>query len=167
MNPCEARSIAESQLKRVKHVSDAVQLTDTGLANLKIFTKTQLLTYKGTAIYTVDLSKLSKDDITLDEEKMVVHLKIPHAELGKININEDEMEFGDVEHGLLGIGKITMTPEEQTEIQKEARKKMNEKLEEQKTAEVADRFAKMSVWELYQPMIDKVTSGYSLNVEIE
>ena len=57
------------QLKKLEvyeiDVSDAVQLTDTGLANLKIFTKTQLLTYKGTATYTVDLGQLSKDDITI------------------------------------------------------------------------------------------------------
>ena len=44
---------------------------------------------------------------------------------------------------------------------------MNEKLEEQKSAEEADRFAKMSVWEIYQPVINKVTTGYSLNVEFE
>ena len=44
---------------------------------------------------------------------------------------------------------------------------LHTKLEQQKTSEVADRFAKMSVWEIYQPMIDKVTSGYSLNVEME
>lgn len=37
------------------NVSDAVQLTDTGLTNLKIFTKTQLLIFKGMATYTVDL----------------------------------------------------------------------------------------------------------------
>ena len=159
------------QLKKLEvykiDVSDAVQLTDTGLANLKIFTKTQLLTYKGTAIYTVDLGKLSKDDITLDEEKMTVHLKIPHAVLEPINIDEKDIEFGDVERGLLGIGKMSMKPEDMAKIQEEARNKMTEKLEEQKSAEVADRFAKMSVWEIYQPMIDKVTSGYSLNVEME
>ncbi len=43
------------QLKKLEvytiNVSDAVQLIDIGLANLKIFTKTQLLTYKGTAAY--------------------------------------------------------------------------------------------------------------------
>lgn len=159
------------QLKKLEvykiDVSDAVQLTDTGLANLKIFTKTQLLTYKGTATYTVDLGKLSKDDITLDEEKMTVHLKIPHAALEPINIDEKDIEFGDVERGLLGVGKMSMKPEDMAKIQEEARNKMTEKLEEQKSAEVADRFAKMSVWEIYQPMIDKVTSGYSLNVEME
>ena len=159
------------QLKKLEvykvDVSDAVQLTDTGLANLKIFTKTQLLTYKGTATYTVDLGQVTKDDITLDEEKMTVHLKIPHTVLEPININEEDIEFGDVERGLLGIGKIKMNPEDMSKIQKEARNKMTEKLEQQKTSEVADRFAKMSVWEIYQPIIDTVTSGYSLEVEIE
>ena len=60
-----------------------------------------------------------------------------------------------------------MKPEDMSKIQKEARNKMTEKLEQQKTSEVADRFAKMSVWEIYQPIIDTVTSGYSLEVEIE
>lgn len=159
------------QLKKLEvykiDVSDAVQLTDTGLAKLKIFTKTQLLTYKGTATYTVDLGKLTKDDITLDEEKMTVHLKVPEVVLEPINIDEKDIEFGDVERGLLGIGKMSMKPEDMAKIQEEARNKMNEKLEEQKSSEVAERFAKMSVWEIYQPIVDTVTSGYSLDVEIE
>ena len=159
------------QLKKLEvykiDVSDAVQLTDTGLAKLKIFTKTQLLTYKGTATYTVDLGKLSKDDITLDEEKMTVHLKVPEVVLEPINIDEKDIEFGDVERGLLGIGRMSMKPEDMAKIQEEARNKMTEKLEEQKSSEVAERFAKMSVWEIYQPIVDTVTSGYSLDVEIE
>ena len=159
------------QLKKLEvfetEVSDAVQLTNTGLANLKVFTKTQLLTYKGTATYTVDLGELSKDDITLDEEKMTVHIKIPDAELEPININENDIEFGDVERGLLGIGKMSMTPEQQQEVQSEARNKMMEKLEADNTAEEAERFAKLSVWEIYQPIINQVTSGYSLEVETE
>ena len=115
----------------------------------------------------MDLAQLSKDDITLDEKEMIVHIKIPHAILEPINISEKDIEFGDIERGLLALGKITMEPEDHAKIQEEARKKMNEKLEEQKSAEEADRFAKMSVWEIYQPVINKVTTGYSLNVEFE
>ncbi len=159
------------QLKKLEvytiNVSDAVQLIDTGLANLKIFTKTQLLTYKGTATYTVDLGKLSRDDISLDEAEMTVHIKIPHAVLEPININEEDIEFGDVERGLLGVGKIEMDAESLAKIQSEARNKMMEKLEEQRSAAEADRFARMSVWEIYQPIIDAVTTGYSLEVEFE
>lgn len=159
------------QLKKIEvyetEVSDAVELVNTGLANLKVFTKTQLLTYKGEATYTVDLGKLSKDDITLDEEEMIVHLRIPHAVLEPININENDIEFGDVNRGLLGLGKMSMKPEDQAAVQSEARNKMMEKLESQKTNQEADRFAKLSVWEIYQPIIDAVTKGYSLNVDFE
>lgn len=159
------------QLKKLEvftqDVSEAVQLTKTGLANLKVFSKTQLLTYKGTATYTVDLGELSKDDITLDEEELTVHIKIPSPVLEPININEDDIEFGDVDRGLLGIGKMSMTPEESKEVVSEARNKMMEKLEEEKTAEEAERFAKLSVWEIYQPIINTVTKGYSLEIEIK
>ena len=44
---------------------------------------------------------------------------------------------------------------------------MEEKLEQQKVIEEADRFAMLSVWEIYQPMINAVTTGYSLKVEME
>lgn len=159
------------QLKKLEvytiEVSEAVNLVDTGLANLKVFSKTQLLTYKGIATYTVDLGQLSKDDISLDEEKMTVHLRIPHAVQETININEDDIEFGDVDRGVLGFGKISTTPEENKEVVAEARNKMEEKLEKEGTINTADRFAKMSVWEIYQPIIDKVTTGYSLEVEFE
>ena len=95
------------QLKKLEvfkqDVSEAVQLTKTGLANLKVFSKTQLLTYKGTATYTVDLGKLTKDDITLDEDELTVHIAIPSPVLEPININEDDIEFGD--DGETGRGK--------------------------------------------------------------
>lgn len=159
------------QLKKLEvyttDISGAATLVDTGLANLKVFTKTQLLNYKGTVTYTVDLGELSKDDITLDEEAMTVHIKIPHAMQEEININEKDLEVGDVERGLLGIGEISMTPEEIQEVQTEARNKMQEKLDEENVIAEADRFAKMSVWEIYQPIIDKVTTGYSLEVEFK
>ncbi len=159
------------QLKKLEvyttDISGAATLVDTGLANLKVFTKTQLLNYKGTVTYTVDLGELSKDDITLDEEAMTVHIKIPHAMQEEININEKDLEVGDVERGLLGIGEISMTPEESQEVQTEARNKMQEKLDEENVIAEADRFAKMSVWEIYQPIIDKVTTGYSLEVEFK
>ena len=159
------------QLKKLEvfkqDVSEAVQLTKTGLANLKVFSKTQLLTYKGTATYTVDLGKLTKDDITLDEDELTVHIAIPSPELEPININEEDIEFGDVDRGLLGIGKMSMTPEESQEVVAEARNKMTEKLEEENTAEEAERFAKLSAWEIYQPIINTVTKGYSLEIDIK
>lgn len=54
-----------NQLKKLEvyeaKISDATKITNTGLGNLAIFTKTQLVTFNGTAKYTVDLSKISKE----------------------------------------------------------------------------------------------------------
>lgn len=151
------------------NVSEAVQLTKAGLANLKVFSKNQLITYNGDATYIVDLGKLSEDDITLkdDGKEKKVYLVIPLPELKEINIPEDKIEYGDLKKGFLAIGNLKLAPQQITEIQNEARKKMEEKLDQEKVMETAERFAKMSVWEIYQPVIDSVTSGYSLEVEFE
>ena len=161
----------DEQLKKLEvykiEVSDAAQLVNTGLANIKAFTKTQLITYHGVATYTVDLQGLSADDITLDEEAMTVHIRIPKVVLEPININEEDIEFGDVERGLLGLGKMQISPEDMAKVQGEARNKMMEKLENENTLEVAERFAKMSVWEIYQPIVNTVTTGYSLVIDMD
>ena len=151
------------------NVSEAVQLTRAGLANLKIFSKNQLITYHGDATYTVDLGQLSKDDITLkdDDKEKKVYLVIPLPKLKEINIPENKIEYGDLKKGFLAIGDLKLTPQQITEVQNAARKKMEEKLEQENVMETAERFAKMSVWEIYQPIIDGVTSGYSLEVEFE
>lgn len=145
-------------------VADAVVITDTGLLNLKVFTKTQLITYHGTAVYSIDLSKINKDSIKMNEENKVITLAIPHATLKPINIQASDIEFGDTEKGLLAFGEVKLSPEDQANIQVEAQNKMEEKLVEEKIADEADRFGKMAVWEIYQPIITNVSPEYSLEI---
>ena len=160
-----------SKLKKLEvykqEVSDATTTTEAGLFKLSVFSKNQVITYKGTAIYTVDLSEMKDSDIVLDEENKVVTIYIPHAVQEEINILEKDISYSDVEKGLLAIGDIKMTPQQLSEIQAGARKKMQEKLDEQKVLETADRFAKLSVWELYSPIIKGVSKNYSLEVEFK
>ena len=94
----------------------------------------------------------------------MITLKIPHAVQEEINIPEDEIQFGDTTKGLLAFGDIKMTVEQATKVQAGAREKMQQKLEEQKVQETADRFAKLAVWELYSPIIKSVAKDYSLEV---
>jgi hypothetical protein len=158
-----------TQLKKLEvyeaQISDAVTLTDTGLANLSMFTKTQVITYNGIATYTVDLSNLSKEDFSIDNEKKVITMKIPHCECGKINVPSEEMEFEDTEKGWLAFGDITMNPEQLAQIQTEATSRMEDKLDELNERDRADKFAKMTVWELYQPTVSGVCPEYKLEVE--
>ena len=158
-----------SKLKKLEvfkqNISDVSQITDTGLLNWDIFTKNQLITYNGTVVYTVDLSSLKKGDILFDDETKTITLRIPHAKQEEINIPEDQIQFGDTTKGLLAFGDIKMTAEQAAQVQSEARKKMQQKLDDDNVLEMADRFAKLSVWELYTPIIKGVQKDYSLEVE--
>ena len=160
-----------SKLKKLEvykqEISDAGTAKDTGFLNLNVFTKNQVITYKGTAVYTIDLSDLKDSDIVLDEENKIVTIYIPHAQQEEINILEKDISYSDVEKGLLAIGEIKLAPQKYDEIKAEARVRMQEKLDEQKVLETADRFAKLVVWELYSPIVKGVAKNYSLEVEFK
>ena len=146
-------------------VSDATTVTSTGLFNWGVFTKMKLITFNGTAVYTVNLAELKKADILFDEEQKIITLRIPHPKQEEINIPEDEIKFGDTTNGLLAFGDIKLTPEQNAAIQSEARKKMQEKLDDPEVMKTAERFAILSVWELYSPIVKGVAKDYSLEVE--
>lgn len=163
----EEKSLTEITVYEAE-ISDAATITETGLLNFKVFSKNQIITYNGTASYTVDLSKLSEDDIELDEENKTVILRIPHAKLKTpVNIPSDKIEFSDPTRGWLAFGEINLTPEESAEVQTEAEKRMEQKLEELNSAEKADEFAVMNIWKLYQPLVSAVSPEYELTVEFQ
>lgn len=158
-----------SKLKKLEvfqqEVSDVVTATDTGFMNWGVFTKTKLITYNGSVVYTVDLSSLKKADIVFDEEEKIITLRIPYARQEEINIPEDQIQFGDTKGGLLAFGELKLTPEQSAQIQSGARTKMQEKLDADNVIETANRFAKLAVWEMYSPIIKGVAKDYSLEVE--
>ncbi len=157
------------QLKKIEvyqaKISDAVTVTDAGFAKLAIFSKTQVITYNGIATYTVDLSGLSEDDIEFDETHKTIVLRIPHAELEPINIPSNQMEFSDPEKGWLAFGDISITPEQSAQLQTKASEKMETKLEELNEQANADKFATLTVWEIYQPIVSSVAPSYKLEVK--
>lgn len=146
-------------------LTDAVTITDAGLLGWKIFEKSQIVTYNGTAIYVVDLSQLSKKDIIVDRENKKVILDIPNATMRAINIDEREIQFADVERGLMAFGQMKLTLERVKEMQEFLRSKMEEKLVERNEAEKANQFAEKAVWEIFQPLISKSNQGYTLEVK--
>ena len=145
-------------------VSDATTITTEGLAKLKIFSKNQIITYNGTAVYTVDLGLLTDECIWVDNNNKKVTITIPHAQLEPINIQASDMEFGDVEKGFLAFGSIKLEPEDLAKIQAEAQAKMEQKLLYENISAEADKFAKVAVWELYQPIVSVVSAEYRLEV---
>ena len=161
----------EEQLKKLevysREVSDVATLTQAGLFKLKVFSKYQLITYNGKAVYTVDLSKLTANDITLDEETKTVTMKVPAPQLEPINIPSENIQFGEIEKGALAFGNIKLTPEQQAEVETEAKERMLQKLESDNVAEDAKAAAEHSIWEIFQPMISNLSSRYTLKVEFK
>ncbi len=160
-----------SQLKKLEvfttEISDLATITKAGLGKFKVFSKCKYITYHGQATYTVDLSQLNQNNISYDEKTKVVTLSIPKPVQEEINIPEENIEYGDTTKGILAFGDITLKPEEIGEVQGRAREKMEKKLEETNSMQEAERFAKLSVWEIYQPIVNGVSPECTLEVEFQ
>ena len=162
----------EQELKKLevysREVSDEATLIQTGLGNIEAFSKYQYITFNGTAVYTVDLSKLAKEDIIVDTEAKSVTIKAPAPELEPINIPSENIEFSEVERkSIFAFGDIKLTPEEQAKVETEAKNKMVEKLEAENVIEDAKLAAEHVLWDLFQPMVQSVSPSYSLKIEFK
>lgn len=161
----------EEQLKKLevysREVSDVTTLTQAGLFKIKAFSKYQFITFNGKAIYTVDLSGLTADDITLDEETKVVTMKVPAPQLEPINIPSESIQVGEVQKEALAFGDIKLTPEQQNDVETAAKERMIQKLEDEKVIDDATAAAEHSLWEIFQPMVSNLSSKYKLKIEFK
>lgn len=100
----------------------------------------------------------------MDETNFLITINIPHPVLEPINIPSDNIEFGDVNKGILALGDLKLSPEDTAKIETEAKNKMEQKLIKENVIQEAEKYAKLSVLEMYQPIIKKVSPAYSLEV---
>ena len=161
----------EEQLKKLevysREVSDVSTLTQAGLFKIKAFSNFLFIASATTEIYTVDLSGLKADDITLDEETKTVTIKVPAPVLEPINIPSENIQFGEVEKEAFAFGNIKLTPEQQAEVETQAKERMLQKLEDEKVIEDAKIAAEHSIWEIFQPVIANLSSRYKLKIEFK
>ena len=159
---------AQQQKKLVvfeQEISDIIKVEDKGKLPFNWSTKFQYVKYSGTASYTVDLSMLNEGNLTIDEEAKTLTISIPHA-VQELDINEEETQADDTEKvGIFSIGDLKQSEEERNEVILEVKSNMEQKLKDQNTAEMADRMAILSVWEIYQPVVTKVSPEYTVVTE--
>lgn len=145
----------------------ATTITKAGLGNLSIFSKVKNINYAGTGVYTVDMKSFNEDNVLVDEENKKVTVKIPHSKLQYTNIDYDSVEFEDTEKGLLAFGDLSLTTEQQNTLEQSIIVAMKEKLETEELLSKADEFAKMSVWNMFQPLVTAISPEYILEVDFE
>ena len=145
----------------------ATTVTKAGLGNLQIFSKTKTITYFGTGVYTVAMAGLDQDHIRVDEDKKQVTILIPHACLQYVNPDLDKTEFEDTEKGLLAFGDIKMTTEDQNRLLQAVYDSMEERLQEEDLFRMADEFAQMSCWQMFQPLVTAISPEYTVEIAFD
>lgn len=142
-------------------------ITDTGLFNWGIFNKQQVFTIHGTGQYTIDLTKITRQDIYLDEDTYELTIKIPHAELHQVTFDPTKTEIGDAQNGWLAFGSIKLDAEQNKQFEVEANEKLKARLNESERFEEADRFAKLAAYEIYQPIVRTISPVYKVVIEFQ
>lgn len=148
-------------------LSISTTISKAGLGNLAIFSKTKNVTFYGTGVYTVDLSHIDSDHMTLNEDEKTLYLKIPHASLQYINPDLQRAEFEDTQSGMLAFGELKLTAEEQNLLERSVEDSMRERLIQDDIMKNADEFAILKSWEIFQPLITAVSPEYRLEVLFE
>ena len=142
-------------------------ITDTGLFSLGVFNKKQALTIHGTGQYTIDLTQIGREDISLNEDTYELTIRIPHATLHQVSFDPSKTEVGDTQKGWLAFGTIKLDAEQQKSFEVTANEKLEAKLNEAQRFEEADRFAKLSAFETYQPIVKTISPAYKVVIEFE
>lgn len=150
--------LKEAQLeKKLKIMSQKATASETakkaGLFSLPVFKQTKAIIFHGEGTYYVDLSSLSSNDFVIDNENRTITIFIPKPEL-TVNLLPEETEFFDSANGSLRFGEMEITPEVMTTLQTQGMTRIKETLEaDNSTWETAIKFAKLSVKEIYEPLV--------------
>ncbi len=155
------------ELKVLEQEIETTAVYDNTFLNIDWFRKSQTVHMFGTASYTVDLSKISEEDIIIDEENKTVTVVIPHAQLDMLEMNYDKTTFDEIDREILGWGDVNFTPEQQNQIQKEMTDTIKEMATQEEFLKKADESAVKQVKDLYKGLLVELKEDVTINVVFE
>lgn len=146
-----------------QNVSDKSKMTQNLLFNwLK---KNQTITYKAKVEYYVDLSLITDKSISVDNGSKTVTITIPKPQY-QINLNYKDFEIGDPStNTILPASDMKFTFENIQELDEEARKKIDAKVQEDSNKSEAESSGIEQIRKIYEPIISAVDKDYTVNVE--
>lgn len=133
--------------------------------DIKIFEKTQKVSYTGKGYFVVDLDHMTKDSVIEDKKNKIITIKIDHAYLETIVIDPDQMTIGDVEKGWFARGDLEMTIQDYNTLEKRLKEEMEKKFDIAENGQAADTIALKMVQEVYEPIIKAIDASYDVQVE--
>ena len=147
-------------------VQQSTTITKYTFGEWDIFKRSKVVTYHGTGVYTVDLSEVTGDAITVDNDAKEVRIVIPDAKLKYVNPDYDNIEFEDTEMGLLAFTDIKLTAEQQNELEKQIMAEMTTNLSQEEIMAQADELAVAKCWETFQPLVSEIAPDYKVVVVV-
>lgn len=145
-------------------LSEEVTMDDSW-GNFPVFKKIQNVQFTGEGIYTIDLSKLSSDNLSLDTKNKAITITSPEPVVKSINIDEQKTIYETTEKGFLRFGEIKLTPAELESIQSSAKSKMNEKMMSPELYTQAEKNTKTALSDFVKSLLGKEASSYNIVVQ--
>ena len=126
--------------------------------------KTQKVSYEGKGYFVVDLDNITEDRIVDDKDAKTVTILIDHSRLEVVDIDPNKVSIGEVKEGFLARGDIELTLKDYNEIEKELKKRMEEKFNTVANGQTADDLALKMVKEVYEPIVKAIDAEYEVVV---
>lgn len=124
-----------------------------GLFGIPIFKQTKAIVFYGEGTFFVDLSSLTSDDFVIDKEEKTITIYIPKPQF-TVKLLPNETEFFDSSNGMLRFGEMEITPEYMSKLESEGIERISQTLSsDSNTLATAEKFAKLSVKELFEPLV--------------
>lgn len=146
------------------HLSETISIARQGLGGWAWTSAYQDIVYEGDAQYSVDLSRLSEEDFSVNYDLKTLTVRIPYAVLSPINIPADQIKFRDVKKGWAAPKDIKLTAEENTQLTMQVHDKMKAKLIDENIIATANENAKTVVAELLSATVQSVDPEFSVVV---
>jgi len=133
------------------------------LFDLNMLSKSQVVRFYGTALYTVNLESLSKRDIFIGETFIKIYISRP--ELYALNLDAEKTIIDRIEHGFLSFGAIKVTPEDYKSMQVLAIARMREQVGGDDIIIISEANAIKAAAELFQSVLSLLTED-DMTVEV-
>lgn len=134
------------------------------IANMDIFKKTKTIHSSGVGVYTVDMSAITEDSITVDSDAHTVTIAIPHTRLNYIAKDLQATTFEETDHSLLSFGDLKLAEEQSNAVDVSIEDAMREQLTSSDAYAKADADALLMVYDTYNPVVQKVDDSYVVEV---
>lgn len=147
----------------------STELTDRIINKLdfNFLKKTQKVNYTGKGYFVVDLDNLTKENIIDDKDNKTLTILIDHSYLQAVEIDPNKVIIDEVKEGLLARGDIELTVEDYNTIEKELRKRLQEKFDTVENGQNADDIALRMVKDVYEPLVKAIDPDYTLYIEFK